>query len=103
MPQIAMRRPRRDVHGEDYGMAAQIQLRIRELVKYCRLARLDTDDARAKFCGQSPSAWSRTVNGKQAPSREFIGGVLLAFQPFDVRFEDLFEVLDDGDDEKVPA
>jgi hypothetical protein len=78
-------------------MAAQVKLRTDQLDKFCRLARLPTDDARAKFCDLSPSAWSRTVRGQQPPSGQFIGGVLAAFAESGITFEDLFEVTDDPD------
>lgn len=78
-------------------MAASLRLRGRQLDKFCRLAKLGTDDARAKFCNVSASTWHRVTKGLRGPTTTFIAGTLAAFAEYEITFEDLFEVIDDGD------
>lgn len=83
-------------------MPASLRLRARQLDKYCRVAKLKTEGERAEFCKVSPSTWSRVTKGLRGPTTTFIAGTLAAFAPYEITFEDLFEVIDDGDiDEQV--
>lgn len=79
-------------------MAAQLRLRGRELDKFCRLAKLKTDGERADFCNVSASTWHRVTKGLRGPTTTFIAGTLAAFDEYGIKFEDLFEVIDDGDE-----
>lgn len=86
-------------------MAARIRLRTGQFRKYCNLAGLKTDQAKADAIGVNASTLSRILRGDTAPGERFIAGVLHAFADYELDFADLFEVIDDSpvSDQQVPA
>jgi hypothetical protein len=75
-------------------VTATIRLRRRELDLYMDLKGIPSKAALATRIGVDESTVHRVLGGRAAPGTAFIGGLLMAFGP-KVRFEDLFECLDD--------
>ena len=76
-------------------MAATLRLRVDELAKYRRLAKLTTDAALANRMNYDAGNLSRVLAGKQTPGPKFIAALVAAFDGA-VSLSDLFEVTETG-------
>lgn len=72
-------------------MVATLKLRMDQLTKLRKLARLESNAALADRMGYDAGNLSRVLSGKQAPGPKFIAALVAAFPGFDI--DDLFEVV----------
>jgi transcriptional regulator with XRE-family HTH domain len=72
---------------------ATLKLRQDQLVKFRRLAKIDTDAALAAAMKMDAGTISRNLHGLTSPSAVFIANLVAAFDG--LTLDDLFEVIDD--------
>lgn len=72
-------------------MTATLRLRTEALVKYRRIAGLDTNDSLAKKMQINAGNLSRVLGGRQTPGPKFMAALVAAFPGLEL--DDLFEVV----------
>lgn len=78
-------------------LAATLILKLDQLQKYRKVARLDTQSALAEAMSFDAGNLSRVLAGKQVPGPRFIAALMSAFPA--LTLDDLFEVVDSGEDD----
>jgi hypothetical protein len=92
-------------------MAAHLGLNLESFDLACRAAQLTSGESGrgrvsnakvAEFLGLAENTVRRVRNGDRAPGGDFIASAIKAFEPWDVKFEQIFTV-DVGDEPGAAA